>query len=223
MLVRAQLWTVALAGAFLCSLAWLLLPGDCVAVPAGSAERFLPTSIVGTFLHPFSVDEVYAIYVFLKLTPVAIVVLASFHWFQRFERLRAFSALYTMVLSAAVAFHPYRSFSDTQFIIIVGIWGIVVLLAYESKASPGSALLALMSIQIVMSEVYSGLGPYRGLPFWVMMLSQSIVFSYGIFHYTRMLRHSVLGRFTEIRRIDPAAETRRQVLLEQRKRLEGKG
>ena len=55
------------------------------------------------------------------------------------------------------------------------------------------------------------------------MLSQSIVCSYGIFHYTRMLRHSVLGRFTEIRRIDPAAIARRKVLDEQRKRLEGQG
>ncbi|HEV3029500.1 MAG TPA: hypothetical protein VG457_18115, partial [Planctomycetota bacterium] len=115
-----------------------------------------------------------------------------------------------------------RSFSDTQLIAIVGIWGVVVLGAYQSKASPGSALLALLSIQVLLSEVCSGLGTDRGLPFWILTVCLSIVFSYGIFHYTRMLRHSVLGRFTEIRRVDPAAMARRQALLEQQRRLEGR-
>ena len=149
-----------------------------------------------------------------------ILILAVLHWRRHFEKVKSATALYAMVLSAAVAFHPYRSFSDAQLIAIVGFWGIVVLVAYQSKASPGSAMLALMSIQCLMSETYSGLGRYRGLPFWLLMLSQSIVFSYGIFHYTRMLRHGVLGRFTEIHRIDPAAIARRQILLDQRKHLE---
>ncbi len=120
-----------------------------------------------------------------------------------------------------MAFYPYRTFSDVELIAIVGVWGIVVMVAYESKASPGSALLSLMSIQLLMSEIYSGLGPDRGLPFWVLTVCLSIVFSYGLFHYTRMLRHSVLGRFTEIRRADPSAIARRQALAEQQRRLEG--
>ncbi len=220
MLIRAQLWTLALSGALVCTAGWLSLPGDCVVVPLGSAGHWFPTSILSTFIHPFSVDEVHAIEVFLKVTPLVIVILALLHWRRHFEKVRAATALYAMVLSAAVAFHPYSSFSDPQLIVIVAIWGIVILVAYQSKASPGSALLALMSIQCLMSEVFSGLGPSRGLPFWLLMLSLSIVCSYGIFHYTRMLRHSVLGRFTEIRRIDPATIARRQILLDQRKHLE---
>jgi hypothetical protein len=223
MLFRNQLWTAALAVSFLCAVAWLVLPGECVVVTAGDSDRFLPTSIVGTFLHPFSVDDVYAMYLFQAVTPLILVVLAGLHWRSQFEKVRAATALYAMVLSAAVAFHPYRSFSDAQLIAIIGVWGIVILVAYQSKASPGSALLSLMSFQVVMSEVYSGLGPYRGLPFWMLTVSQSIVCFYGIFHYTRMLRHSVLGRFTEIRRIDPAALARRQALMDQQKRLEGRG
>jgi Tfp pilus assembly protein PilE len=33
--------------------------------------------------------------------------------------------------------HPYRAFSDIDLIIIVSVVGILVLVAYESKASPG--------------------------------------------------------------------------------------
>jgi hypothetical protein len=222
MLHRAQLWTLALLMAFICSVAWILLPGECVVRPAGTVGTLLPTSILGTFLHPFSVDEVYGLYVFMKLSPIIIVVLSALHWKKRFNKLRAATAFYALIMSAAVAFYPYRTFSDIQLIAIVGIWGIVVLGAYQSKASPGSALLALLSIQVLLSEVCSGLGPDRGLPFWILTVCLSIVFSYGIFHYTRMLRHSVLGRFTEIRQIDPAALARRQALLEQQRRLEGR-
>jgi len=221
MLLRAQLWTVALIGALLCSVAWLLLPGECIVRPAGTSSSMLANSILGTFFHPFAVDEVYVLYVFMKLSPLVIVVLSALHWKRKFDKLRAATAFYALVLSAAVAFYPYRTFSDIELIAIVGVWGIVVLAAYQSKASPGSALLALMSIQILMSELYSGLGTDRGLPFWILTVGMSIVFSYGIFHYTRMLRHSVLGRFTEIRRIDPEAIARRDALMEQRRRLEG--
>lgn len=220
-MIRAQLWTVALIGAFLCSIGWIVLPGECVVRPPGTDGSMLGTSILGTFVHPFSRDEIYLLYVFLKLSPVIIVILAALHWRRKFDKLRAPTAFYALVLSAAVAFYPYRTFSDVELIAIVGVWGIVVLVAYQSKASPGSALLSLMSIQVLMSEIYSGLGPDRGLPFWVLTVCLSIVFSYGLFHYTRMLRHSVLGRFTEIRRVDPAAIARRQALLEQQRRLEG--
>jgi len=222
MLLRAQLWTVALTIAFFCSFAWILLPGECVVRPPGTDGTLLPTSILGTFLHPFSVDEIYGLYVFMKLSPIVIVLLAALHWKRKFDRLRAVTAFYALILSAAVAFYPYRTFSDVQLISIVGVWGIVILSAYQSKASPGSALLALMSIQVLLSEVCSSLGPDRGLPFWILTVSLSIVFSYGIFHYTRTMRHSVLGRFTEIRRIDPAAMARQQALLDQRRRLEGR-
>jgi hypothetical protein len=220
MLLRAQLWTIALLVAFIGTIAWILLPGECVVRPEGTDGTLLPTSILGTFLHPFAVDEIYLLYVFMKLSPLVIVVLAFLHWRRKFEKLRAFTAFYALILSAAVAFYPYRTFSDIQLISIVGVWGVVIMVAYQSKASPGSALLALMSIQVLLSEVCSSLGPDRGLPFWILTVSLSIVFSYGIFHYTRMLRHSVLGRFTEIRRIDPAAIARRDALTEQRRRLE---
>jgi hypothetical protein len=221
MMLRAHLWTVSLLGALVCSVAWILLPGECIARPPGTSGTLLPTSILGTFLHPFSVDEIYLLYVFMKLSPLFIVGLAWLHWNRRFDKLRAPTAFFALILSAAVAFYPYRTFSDTELIAIVGVWGIVVMVAYQSKASPGSAMLALMSIQVLMSEVYSGLGADRGLPFWMLTVCLSIVFSYGIFHYTRTLRHSVLGRFTEIRRLDPAALARAQALQDQKRRLEG--
>jgi hypothetical protein len=220
MLMRAKVWTVALALALICSVGWIFLPGECVVQPAGTADVFLRGSVYSTFVHPFAFDWVHLLYVLLKLSPIGLVLLAALHWKRRFDKLRAVAALFALALSGAVALHPYRAFSDIQLIIIVSVWGIVVLVAYESKASPGAALLALMSVQLVMSEVYSGLGVDRGLPFWIMVISLLIVFSYGIFHYTRMLRHSVLGRYTEIRRIDPAALARRQALEEQRRRLE---
>jgi hypothetical protein len=119
-----------------------------------------------------------------------------------------------------VALHPYRAFSDIDLIVIVSVWGILVLVAYESKASPGSALLALMSIQLLISEIYSGLGRYRGLPFWVFATCLSIVFSYGIFHYTRMLRHSVLGRYTQVNQIGKEAIAYLRALEDQRDRVE---
>lgn len=221
-MLRAKLWTLALSLALACCVGWLFIPGECVVHPAGTTGAFLNGSVFRTFVSPFEFDEIYVLYVLLKVSPVALVLLAFFHWKRRFDtKMRAVAALYTLMLSAAVALHPYRSFSDIQLIIIVSVWGIVVLAAHESKASPGAALLALMALQLLMAEVYSSLGPYRGLPFWVFVTGLLIVFSYGIFHYTRMLRHSVLGRFTEIRRIDPAALARRQALMEQQRRLEG--
>lgn len=220
MVHKSLLWTVALSGALVCSLAWIVLPGECVVRPSGTDGTLLPGSLLGGFLHPFAFDEIYFLHLFMKLSPIVIIALAVLHWTRRFDRLRGLTAGYAVVLSATVAFYPYRTFSDIELIAIVGVWGIVILVAHESKASPGSALLALMSIQVVMSEVCSGLGADRGLPFWCLTISQSIVFSYGIFNYTRMLRHSVLGRFTEIRRVDPRAAARNQALLEQRRRLE---
>lgn len=194
MLLRARLWTVALVLAMICSVGWIFIPGECVVQPVGATEAFLSGSVFCTVLHPFAFGWVHVLYTLLKIAPVALVVLAIFHWRRKFDHLRAVSALFALALSGAVALHPYRAFSDVELIIVVSVWGIVVLVAYESKASPGSALLALMAIQLLMSEVYSGLGPYRGLPFWVMVTCLSIIFSYGIFHYTRMLRHSILGR-----------------------------
>lgn len=217
MLLRARLWTVGLVAALLCSVGWIFVPGECVVHPAGMSGSLLSGSVLWTFIHPFSFDGVYALNVFLKLSPIGIVVLSVFHWNRRFDKLRGLTALYALSLSAAVALHPYRTFSDVQLIVIVGIWGIVVLVAHESKASPGAALLALMSIQLGISEVYSGLGKDRGAPFWILLACLTIVFAYGVFHYTRQLRHSVLGRFTEIRRINPAAEARRAALLDQQR------
>lgn len=220
-MLRAQLWTVALSVALLCSVGWLFLPGECVVRPLGTSGFFLNTAIIATFFHPFSVDEIYLLYVFLKISPVLVVILAILHWRNRFGKLRAVTAFYALVLSSAVAFAPYRTFSDVELIAIVGIWGVVVLLAYQSKASPGSAMLSLMSIQLLMSEIYSGLGPDRGLPFWALTVCLSIIFSYGVFHYTRMLRHSVLGRFTQVRQLDPEEVARRKAYAEQQRRLEG--
>jgi uncharacterized membrane protein len=217
MLLRARLWTIALVASLLCAVGWIFLPGECVVRPAGTSDSALAGSVFWTFLHPFSFDGVYILYVLLKLSPIGIGVLAWFHWRRRFERLRGLTALYALALSAAVALHPYRTFSDAQLIAIVGVWGVVVLVAHESKASPGAALLALMSIQLLISEVYSGLGADRGLPFWVFLASLVIIFAYGIFHYTRQLRHSVLGRFTEMRRISPAAMARRAALMDQQR------
>jgi hypothetical protein len=220
MLIQAKLWTVGLALALICSVGWIFLPGECVVQPAGTANVILRGSVFSTLVHPFAFDWVYFLNLLLKLSPIGLVLLAVVHWRRRFDKLRAVAALFALALSGAVALHPYRAFSDIHLIIVVSVWGIVVLVAYESKASPGSALLALMSIQLVISEMYSSLGPDRGLPFWIMVTCLLIVFSYGIFHYTRMLRHSVLGRYTEIRRINPAALARRQALEEQRRRLE---
>jgi hypothetical protein len=223
MLLRAKVWTLALLMALVCSVGWIFIPGECVVEPVGSADAFLHGSVFSTFLRPFAFDWVYVLYLLLKLSPIALVALAAFHWSRRFDKLRAVAALFTLVLSGAVALHPYRAFSDVELIIVVSVWGIVILVAYESKASPGSALLALMSIQLLISEVYSGIGAYRGLPFWILVTCLSIVFSYGIFHYTRMLRHSVLGRYTQVRQIDPEAIARRNALLEQQRRLEQQG
>src|SRR5437762_10807055 len=192
MLWRAKVWTFAVGLVLYCSVEWVFIPGECVVQPVGTSETFLSGSVFSTILHPFAFDGHYVLYFMLKLSPVALVVLAMLHWRRRFDKLRAVAALFAMALSAAVAFHPYRAFSDVDLIVIVSVWGIVILVAYESKASPGSALLALLSIQLVMSEVYSGIGASRGLPFWIMVTGVSIIFSYGLFHYTRMLRHGVL-------------------------------
>lgn len=220
MLFRAKVWTVALTLAMISAVGWILLPGECVVQPAGTSNIFLHGSILSTFIHPFAFDWVYALMVSLKLGPIALVGMAIRHWHQRFGKFRAVAALSALALSGAVALHPYRAFSDVGLIIIVAIWGIVVLVAYQSKASPGSALLALMSIQLAMSEVYSGLGTDRGLPFWLLVTSLTIVFCYGIFHYTRMLRHNVLGRYSEIHNIGREGIAMLRRLEAQRSRLE---
>jgi hypothetical protein len=223
MLLQTKLWTMALAAAMLCSVGWIFIPGECVVEPLGSPGSFLRDSIFYTFLYPFAFDANYVLNLMLKISPIALVVLATCHWARRFDKLRAVAALYTLALSAAVVLHPYRAFSDVDLIIIVSVWGILVLVAYESKASPGSALLSLMSVQLLISEMYSGLGRYRGVPFWVLVTCLSIVFSYGIFHYTRMLRHSVLGRYTAVNEIDKEAIAYLRTLEEQRERLEDTG
>ena len=222
MLLRAKVWTLALLVAGLCSVGWIFIPGECVVEPVGSPDGFLRGSVFSGFVHPFAFDWVYVLNLMLKISPIALVILAAFHWARRFDRLRGVAALYTLALSGAVSLHPYRAFSDIDLIIIVSVWGILVLVAYESKASPGSALLALMSIQLLISEVYSGLGRHRGLPFWVLATSLSIVFAYGIFHYTRMLRHSVLGRYTQVNYIGKDAIAFLRSLEEQRENVENK-
>ena len=218
---RSHLWSGALSVALFCAMAWLLVPGECVVCPYGSADAPLGRSLLASFVQPFANDWTQVLHIFLKVSPIGIVLLAFLHWKRGFRSLRVLTAFYALVLAAAVAFHPYRMVSDTDLIAIVGIWGIVILVADESKASPGSALLALISIQIIMSELYSGLGADRGAPFWMMTVSMSVVFSYGIFHYSRTLRHRVLGRYTEIRPVSPEAIARRDLLAEQRRRLEG--
>ena len=222
MIVRAKLWTVALALAMVSAVGWIFIPGECVVQPLGSSEGFLRGSVLATLVRPFAFDGVYVLNLMLKLSPIALVALAMAHWTRRFEKLRAVAALYTLALSGAVALHPYRAFSDVDLIVIVSVWGILVLVAYESKASPGSALLALMSVQLLMSEIYSGLGRYRGLPFWVLANCLMIVFSYGIFHYTRRLRHGVLGRYSEVHQIGKDEIAYLRSLEEQRERLEGR-
>jgi hypothetical protein len=220
MLLRAKVWTMALMVAAACAVGWIFIPGECVVEPVGSPDGFLRGSVFSTFVHPFAFDWVYALNVLLKLSPIALVILAAYHWQRRFDHLRAVAALYALGLSGAVALHPYRAFSDIDLIVIISVWGILVLVAYESKASPGSALLALISIQLLISEIYSGLGRYRGLPFWVLTTCLSIVFAYGIFHYTRMLRHSVLGRYTQVNQIGKEAIAYLRALEDQRDRLE---
>lgn len=218
MIIAAKLWTGALYLALACAIAWIFVPGECVVQPAGTSEHLLSGSVFQTLVRPFAFDGVYVLNLLLKLSPIFLVALAGFHWRRRFDRLRGLAALYALGLSAAVALHPYRYFSDVQLIIIVSVWGIVVLVAHESKASPGSALLALMSIQLGMSEVYSGLGADRGLPFWILLVGLTIVFCYGIFHYTRMLRHAVLGRYTEVAKIGKDGIAFLRQLDEQRQR-----
>ena len=211
---------MALVVASACSIGWIFIPGECVVEPVGTPNGFLRGSVFSTFIHPFDFDWVYVLNVMLKLSPIALVILAGYHWARRFDHLRAVAALYALGLSGAVAMHPYRAFSDVDLIVIVSVWGILVLVAYESKASPGSALLALMSIQLLISEIYSGLGRHRGLPFWVLATCLAIVFAYGIFHYTRMLRHGVLGRYTQVNHIGKEAIAYLRTLEEQRDRLD---
>jgi len=223
MLIRAKLWTVTLTVALICTVGWIFLPGECVVHPVGTSKAFLSGSVYQTIVSPFAFDWVYVLYVLLKLSPIALVGLAALHWRRRFDKLRAVAALFALALSAAVALNPYRALSDIHLIIVVSIWGIVVLVAYKSKASPGSALMALMSIQLMMSEVYCGLGADRGLPFWILSTGLTIVFAYSIFHYTRTLRHSVLGRFTKIRNIDKGKIAYLRSLEAQRQRIENQG
>src|SRR6185295_7043609 len=121
MMIRTKLWTWALGLALACSIAWIFLPGECVVVPAGTSGEFLAGSVFQTFVHPFTFDWVYALYLILKLSPIVLVLMAMFHWKRRFDKLRGVAAMYALALSAAVALHPYRSFSDIQLIIIVSI------------------------------------------------------------------------------------------------------
>lgn len=221
MIIAAKLWTAALFLALACVVGWIFIPGECVVQPAGTSEDPLSGSVFHSLVRPFAFDGVYVLNLLLKVSPIFLVALASVHWRRRFDRLRGLAALYALGLSAAVALHPYRYFSDVQLIVIVSLWGIIVLGAYESKASPGSALIALMAIQLGMSEVYSGLGADRGLPFWILLVGLTIVFCYGIFHYTRMLRHTVLGRYTEINKIGKDGIAFLRQLDEQRERAEG--
>src|SRR5215831_4233628 len=136
MLWRTKIWTMALYLASLCSIGWIFIPGECVVEPVGCPEGFLRGSVFSTLFHPFAFDGTYVLNLMLKLSPIALVLLAAMHWARRFDNLRGVAALYALALSGAVALHPYRAFSDVDLIVIVSVWGILVLVAYESKASP---------------------------------------------------------------------------------------
>lgn len=209
---RSRIWTVALVVAFLLGLGWLLLPGTYVVLPVGTSDHVLARTVLLQLLRPFQVDWAYGLDVVYDLGPLVLVLLAIAHWWRKVPVVRIACGVYTILLSVMFAFHPARRLMDMMIMGVVGLWAIVLLIALRSKASPGSALVALFALQLGTIEWSVGLGPYRGLPFWCLMACLTIVFVYGILHYTRKLRHKILGRFTTIRRRPPPAVLQRRTL-----------
>jgi len=209
---RSRVWTAALVAALALALGWLLLPGVCVVLPAGTSDHLLARSVALQMVRPFPIDRWYALDLAYALGPVILVLLAIAHWWRKVTLLRIVTVTYGFMMSIMIAFHPARHEMDLMIVGAVGLWSIVLLLALRSKASPGSALVALVAAQLASVEAFVGLGPARGLPYWCLMACLAIIFVYGLLHYTRKLRHNILGRFTTIRRRPPPAAIPRRVL-----------
>lgn len=200
---RSKAWTFALWVSGALALGWFLVPGQCVVLPAGLSGFPLAGSSALALLRPLAFDAGYLMDVPVILGPPFLVAFAALHWSRKTTLLRPVAAVYATLLAVIVAFHPARRLPDLELMGVVGAWGVILLVALRSQASPGSALIALLAIQLAMIEIWIGVGPYRGLPFWCLMGCSTVLFAYGIFHYARKLRHSILGRFTTVRRRKP--------------------
>jgi hypothetical protein len=209
---RSGSWTAALVIALLLSGGWLLLPGICVVLPAGTSGSLFSRSVLLQLLYPFERDWVYPLNLLHGLGPIILVLVAMCHWWRKVQMVRVVTIFYAIGLSIMFALHPARRLMDFMIIGVVGTWACILLVALRSKASPGSALVALMALQLGTVESFVGLGPYRGLPYWCLMTCLGIIFLYGVLHYTRKFRHKVLGRFTTIHRRPPPQSPTRQTL-----------
>ncbi len=210
-LSRASAWTAALGVALVLALAWILVPGKYVVQAQGTADHVLARTVLLSLLRPFEGGWVYLFDIALAIGPIVLVLLSFAHWRRKVTVVRLVSAGYALLFSFILAFHPARRLEDLMLIGVVGVWAIVLLLAFRSKASPGAALIALLALQMMTIEAFVGLGSYRGIPYYCLMGCLVIVFAYGLLHYTRKLRHSILGRFTTIRRRPPPAYPRREL------------
>jgi len=208
---RASAWTAALGVAMILALAWLLVPGRYVVQPEGTWDHPLARTVLLSLLRPFEPGWGNLFEVAYGLGPVILVLLAFAHWRRKATLVRVIAAGYAVLLSAVLTFHPARRLQDLMLMGVVGVWAIVILLAFRSKASPGSALVALLALQMITIEACAGLGWYRGIPYYCLLGCLTLVFVYGLLHYTRKLRHSILGRFTTIRRRPPPALQRRSL------------
>jgi len=209
---RSRIWSAALWAALVLAWGWLLLPGTAVVLPAGTSGWLFHRSVLLSVLHPFRRDWVYPLDVALATGPLILVLLAMAHWRRMATLVRAFSVVFALVYSAMFAVHPARRMMDLMLMGVVGAWALILLVGFRSKASPGSALVALLALQLGITAFYVGLGPYRGIPYWCFLGCVGIVFSYGLLHYTRKMRHRILGRFTVIQLRKPAADDQRRAL-----------
>jgi hypothetical protein len=209
---RSRLWSVALWTALVLAWGWLLLPGVCVVLPAGTSEHPLARSVLLSILRPFRREWGYLLDVAFAIGPLILVLLAMAHWRRMNVLVRSGAVLFALLFSAMFAFHPARRMMDLMLMGVVGFWALILLIGFRSKASPGSALVALLALQLATAAYYVGLGPYRGIPYWCLLGCLGIVFVYGLLHYTRKLRHRILGRFTVIQRRKPATVDQRRAL-----------
>jgi hypothetical protein len=209
---RSRLWSVALWTALVLAWGWLLLPGVCVVLPAGTSESLLARSVLLSILRPFRKDWEYPLEVLFAFGPLILVLLAMAHWRRMTWLVRSFSVVFALLFSAMFAFHPARRMMDLMLMGVVGFWALILLVGFRSKASPGSALVALLALQLGTTAFFVGLGPYRGIPYWCLLGCLGIVFVYGLLHYTRKLRHRILGRFTVIQRRRPSMVDHRRAL-----------
>jgi hypothetical protein len=208
-LSRASAWTAALGVALVLALAWLLVPGKYVVQAQGTSDHPLARTVLLSLMRPFEWGWVYLLDLALAIGPIVLVLLSLAHWRRKVPLVRTVSVGYALLFSVILAFHPARRIEDLMLMGVVGAWSIVLLMAFRSKASPGAALIALLALQMMTIEAFVGLGTYRGIPYFCLMGCLVIVFAYGLLHYTRKLRHSILGRFTTIRRRPPPALQRR--------------